>query len=156
MAALDFAASSFDLVWAEGSAYILGFANALETWKPLLREPGYLAASELTWLRADSPQELREFFHQTYPPMQDIAANLAVVRQAGFDPIGSFTLPEDAWWRHYYDPIEERLATLRKQSQNHPDALEIIALHDREIALYREYSDFYGYVFYVMRSRPIS
>ncbi len=29
-------------------------------------------------------------------------------------------------------------------------------MHEREIALYREYSDFYGYVFYVMRSRPTS
>ncbi len=44
----------------------------------------------------------------------------------------------------------------REQRQGHPEALKVIAMHDREIALYRESSGFFGYVLYVMRSRPIS
>ena len=40
MAALAFEADRFDLIWAEGSAYIMGVENALKTWKRLLKSRG--------------------------------------------------------------------------------------------------------------------
>ena len=35
--------------------------------------------------------------------------------------------------------------------QNVPEKLEYLEVEKSEIALYREYSDFYGYVFYVLQ-----
>ena len=57
MAALSFAPARFDLIWAEGSAYIMGVANALRAWKAFLKPHGYLALSELLWLTDDPPGE---------------------------------------------------------------------------------------------------
>jgi len=151
MAALPFAEAAFDLVWAEGSAYIIGFENALRTFKAFLKRPGHLAATELAWTRPNPPHEPQRFFAGEYPAMQDVEANLAAVRRAGYRLIGHFLLPESAWWEHYYVPMEERLRALRGAYAEDPEALAMVELHEREIDLYRKYSDWYGYVFYVMR-----
>src|SRR6185312_16995079 len=54
MAALPFPASSFDLIWCEGAAYVMGLAQALRAWRPLLRRGGRLALTEAVWLRPDA------------------------------------------------------------------------------------------------------
>jgi len=149
MAALDFPQGSFDLIWAEGSAYIMGFEQALHAWRPLLRRPGYLAATEITWTTPDAPTELQRFWAQEYPAMQDAESNLAAVRRAGYRMLGHFELAASDWWHHYYTPMEQRLARLRRTYSDDPEILAVVELHQREIDLYREYSAYYGYVFYV-------
>ena len=142
---------SFDVIWAEGSIYIIGFEAGLRAWLPLLRRPGCLAASELTWLRSDPPPELEAFWSREYPSMQDLGANLAAVRRSGYIPLGHFTLPESAWWQPYYLPIEKRLLALRRKYRNKPQALRVLELEQTELDLFRRFSDYYGYVFYVMQ-----
>lgn len=142
---------SFDAIWAEGSIYIIGFEAGLRSWRPLLRRPGYLAATEITWLRPDRPVELEAFWANEYPAMQDVEANLAAIRRSGFVPSGHFTLPGSAWWEPYYGPIERRLPALRAKYRDHPQALAVLQSEQTEIDLYRRYSAYYGYVFYVMR-----
>ncbi|MBE0480498.1 MAG: class I SAM-dependent methyltransferase, partial [Dehalococcoidia bacterium] len=83
MAALDFEDASFDLVWSEGAAYIMGFQNALHSWKRLLKKPGCLVVSEIAWLRDNPPEEVREYFAAEYPAMRDIESNLDLIRGAG-------------------------------------------------------------------------
>ncbi len=152
MAALDFPAGSFDLIWAEGSAYLMGFENALRTWRPLLKKHGYLAATEITWTAADAPTELRRFWAREYPAMQDIESNLSAVRRAGYRILGHFELPTSDWWQHYYNPLEQRLQRLSRTRSDDPEALAVVELEQREIDVYRRYCDHYGYVFYIMQT----
>ncbi len=58
MSALPFEPGSFDLVWSEGAAYIMGFAKAFEAWRPLVRPGGYVMASQAVWLVPDPPPGL--------------------------------------------------------------------------------------------------
>lgn len=60
-------------------------------------------------------------------------------------------LPEESWWRNYYTPLEARIATLRKKYQGHVKANQQLDEAQREIDLYRQYANWYGYVFYVMQ-----
>lgn len=46
MTDLPFEAASFDLIWSEGSAYIMGVTNALKEWRGLLKEDGVLVISD--------------------------------------------------------------------------------------------------------------
>ena len=46
----------FDVVWAEGSLYVMDFAEGLRACRGMLKPGGCLAASELTWLRPDAPR----------------------------------------------------------------------------------------------------
>ncbi len=104
MRALGIEMGSFDLIWAEGSLFIMGFRAGLEACRDLLTPSGLLAASELSWLRPDPPSECRNFFANAYPAMVDIAANLATIRDSGYEVLGHFTLPESAWWTQYLPP----------------------------------------------------
>ena len=39
-----------DLLWSEGAAYNIGFANALTTWARAIKPNGFAVVSELCWL----------------------------------------------------------------------------------------------------------
>lgn len=150
---LGFKEKSFDIIWSEGAIYIIGFENGLVAWRPLLRKPGYIVVSELTWLKPRPPSEVGSFWNREYPAMKDIARNLEILKEAGYSKVGHFMLPESAWWSSYYRPIEKKLIILRQEHQDDETALAILEKEAREIELFRKYSQYYGYVFYVGQSK---
>ena len=87
--------------------------------------PGRVAVTELTWLKAEPPEELERFMAAEYPAMQDVEANLAAVRRSGYAPFGHFTLADSAWWEPYYDPIEKKLPELQAKYRDQPEALAV-------------------------------
>ena len=149
MTHLPFPPSSFDLIWCEGAAYIMGVGDALRAWQPLLKPNGRLALTEAVWLRADPPEELRQFW-QAYPAMLDVEGNRALVRRSGYRLLGDFVLPKEAWWDDYYRPMRRRLAELEPGYVHDPVALAVLCEEAREIELFERYADWYGYLFLVM------
>ncbi|MCP4571704.1 MAG: methyltransferase domain-containing protein [bacterium] len=151
MNGLDLCGEAFDLVWAEGSAYVVGIGEALQAWRSFLKPGGALGFTELVWLEDGAPDECREFLAMEYPPMTDVAGNLAMIRDCGYELVGRFALPESSWWASYYDPLQVRLAGFEA-----PDDEEFRAMLDmirREIDTYRRFSRYYGYVFFLLRTR---
>jgi SAM-dependent methyltransferase len=151
MFALDFEPASFDVLWSEGAIYIIGFERGLREWRPLLKTGGYLAVTELSWLIADPPAEAKTFWLENYPRIQTREENLDILQKAGYREVGHFALPESAWWQDYYTPLEKRIAMLAEKYRNNDEALAFLDNSQREIDLYRKYSEWYGYVFYVMQ-----
>jgi SAM-dependent methyltransferase len=150
MAALPFTAGSFDLIWCEGAAYIMGLAQALRAWRPMLRRGGRLALTEAVWLRPDAPETVRRCWSADYPGMGDIEACRRIVREAGYALLADFVLPESAWWEDYYAPMQERLAALAPRYAGDAAAQTVLRACREEIETYREFADYYGYVFLVM------
>ena len=146
-----FKEESFDVIWSEGAIYIMGFENGLKTWKSFLKNGGYVAVTECTWLKPNQPREVQIFFDEEYPDMLDIETNLKVITRSGYDIVDHFTLPEHAWWNDYYHPLEDRIDRLKEKYKDNEEALQCLECECVEIDLYRKYSDTYGYVFYVMR-----
>jgi hypothetical protein len=66
--------------------------------------------------------------------------------------VGHFTVPESAWWQPYYGPMDGRIARLREQYAGNVSAQALLDGHAREIEMYRKYSAWYGYEFYVMQA----
>jgi ubiquinone/menaquinone biosynthesis C-methylase UbiE len=153
MARMPILPESADLLWAEGSIYIIGFAEGLRTWRPLLRQGGCIALTHLSWLSDSAPVKPRAFWARHYPAMTTVDENLRVAHECGYDVLDRFTLPESAWWDDYYAPLERRLVVLRQQYRHDAEAASVIDTSQEEIDLYREFSQCYGYVFYVLR-RP--
>lgn len=153
MRALPFGSARFDLVWAEGSAYVMGVGDALASWRRLLVPRGYLAFTELVWLVDEPPEVVREFFAAEYPAMRGIEAIAGIVAEEGFELIGHFGLPEVAWWRQYYTPLEARLRLLREKYSGDGAALGVIAAAELEIEMRRRFPAAYGYEFFVTRRR---
>ena len=154
MGALPFEPSSFDLVWCEGAMFILGIENALKAWRPLVRPGGYLVFSDLMWLVPDPPEEVRAFLSALDPSLTTVAGNLERVRAAEYDVVGHFTLPEEAWWTDYYDPLAERIPAAREKFANDEAALATIQQQADEQVIRRAYPDAYGYEFIVARPSP--
>jgi SAM-dependent methyltransferase len=97
---------AIDLLWAEGSAYNIGFANALITWAKAIKPDGFAVVSELCWLREQVPDPVRDFFRSGYPDMQSVPQNIAVAEEAGYKIFNTYTLPQEAWIKDYYDVLE--------------------------------------------------
>lgn len=146
---LPFTSGSFDLIWSEGAAYIIEFGSALRMWRSLLTPSGYLVASEITWLRPQPPDPLVKFWQNEYPQMRSLEDNLTLLRTMGYAPIAHVMLPAESWWTFYYTPLTDRIHELRSKYADNADALRVLDSHQQEMELFRRYSKYYGYVFYV-------
>ena len=138
-----------DLLWSEGAAYNIGFSEALAAWAPAMNKDGFAVVSELSWLREQVPQAVREFLRSGYPAMQSIQQNLALAENTGYRVLTTHTLPNEAWVEGYYDVLEPRATSL----VDHPDAsVRDFAVETiKEIEIFKCSADSYGYVFYVLQ-----
>ncbi len=152
MATLPYDDATFDLIWAEGSAYSMGFAAALTSWKPLLKAGGYLMVSELTWLEREPPSEVQAFFDREYPAMQHVDDAVKTVKEAGYTLIKTLILPDSGWWTHYYTPLSEKLPSLKKKYADNANGLGLLVATETEIEMRRTYPATYGYVYFVTQT----
>ena len=109
--------------------------------------------TEVAWLKDDPPQEIKDFWEEGYPGITSISDNLNTISQCGYEHIGHFVLPEDAWWAEYYNPLEKRIHALQAKYHKNNEAQAILKEELREIDLYRRYSSWYGYVFFLMQKK---
>jgi len=151
MLEMDFPDESFDIIWAEGSVYNIGFDRALQEWRRLIRPGGFLVIHEAVWLEPDPPGEIARYFEEMYPAMRTVEDNLAAIPVFGYGIIGHFRLAEEAWWEEYYGPLEQRIAELRLKYSGDSEKLATLETEQEEVDMYRRYSRWYGSAFFVMR-----
>ncbi len=146
-----FERGSFDVVWSEGAIFIIGFERGLKEFKQFLKPGGYMAVTDLCWIKDDPPQEIAAFFGKEYPAILSAAESLECIDRTGYETIGSFTLPESVWWEGYNRPMETGIERMRGKYPGNERVEELCRTMEREIHMYRKYSKYYGYVFFVMR-----
>ncbi|MBN1435990.1 MAG: class I SAM-dependent methyltransferase [Sedimentisphaerales bacterium] len=147
---LDLAAGSFDLIWCEGAIFTIGFRKALELFHDLLKPSGLAAFSEMAWLRPGAPQKCVDFITGPCPDLADISSQLSTIAETGFGVLDHFILDESAWWENFYQPLSERAKQLRKEHDQDAQKKELLDFTDLEIEMHREFSQYYGYVFYMI------
>ena len=153
---LKYEKESFDLIWCEGAIFVIGFEKGLTEWRPLLANNGYLVVSELSWLRIDLPEELHSYMKEMYAGIESagvrsIEENIETAKKSGFQVLNSFTLPKKGWWDNYYSLIEAKLPSLKAKYKDEQESRRYFASEELEIEMYRKYSDYYGYVFFVLK-----
>lgn len=148
---IKFPEGYFDIIWAEGSIFIIGFENGLKEWKKYIKPNGYLAVHEMAWLKENPPREIQEYWEKVYPKISTIDNMIKIIQKCGYTLLGHFALPEDAWWDLYYTPLEKRLIELRVKYENNTEAVEMINEEQLEIDLFRKYNSWYGSVFFIMQ-----
>jgi SAM-dependent methyltransferase len=138
-----------DLLWAEGAAYNIGFANALTTWAKAIRPHGFAVVSELCWLCDKIPDAVKKFFESGYPQMQSVEQNIQTAEEAGFELFNTYTVPKETWVKDYYDILEPRAKSLLHHSDVAVRNFAVETL--KEIETFKIAEDSYGYVFYVLQ-----
>jgi ubiquinone/menaquinone biosynthesis C-methylase UbiE len=151
MTDMDFPEETFDIIWSEGSIFIMGFEQGLKEWRKYLKKPGFIAVHEMAWLKDNPPQEIINFWNQAYPAITTIKKNIEIIKKCGYHLIGNFPLPDDAWWEFYYNPLQERLDKLQTKYKDNPKGMELIKEHQLEIDLYKKYKEWFGSVFYIIQ-----
>ncbi|MCP3698549.1 MAG: class I SAM-dependent methyltransferase, partial [Aliivibrio sp.] len=142
--------ASFDLIWSEGSAYIMGVEAALKSWKPLLKEEGVLVLSDAVWSVESPRKETLAFWQHEYPDMATAAARIKQAEAAGYELIDTFSLSDQAW-QAYYFPLEARLNELKEELYGSPvlDDLE------RELAVFHQRKDEFDYQMFIFKNSKI-
>lgn len=150
MMELPFPDHTFDVIWSEGAIYIIGVEEGLRQWRRCLKPGGYLVFSELVWLQPDPPAPVRDFWTVAYPDMQSLEVVGDRCQSQGYHPIATFVLPPTAW-ENYYGPMEARIQALRQIYAQQPEALDELEQEQQEIDIYRQFSDWYSYAFFVLQ-----
>jgi len=153
MNTMNFAKDSFDLIWAEGALYQMGFAKGLKKCHEFLKKNGFLAVTELVWL-TDNPEPVAKEFAQEYPDIKNIADNLTLFKMNDYEVIGHFTLPVSAWTKDYYEPMQERVNGLRPSYEGNKTALQVLDMAQQEIDGFKLCSDEVGYEFFITQVLP--
>ncbi|MEX1325032.1 MAG: class I SAM-dependent methyltransferase [Synechococcaceae cyanobacterium] len=151
MESLPFADGEFDLIWAEGSIYNIGFGRGVAAWRRFLKPGGVLVASEITWTTAARPAEIQKHWDGDYPEIDVASAKIRILETHGYSPIGYFVLPEHCWLEEYYRPMQARFASFQSRHDHSDEVCAIVSAEQREIELYEQYKSFYSYGFYIAR-----
>ena len=150
MANLPCEPASFDLIWSEGSAYIMGVENALTTWKSFLKEDGVLVLSDAVW-SVDKPNEDSvRFWQQEYPDMTTTATRIKQAEDAAYELIDTFSLSEEAW-QAYYQPLEARLNELEDELYGSPVLDDL----KRELAIFHQRKGEFDYQMFILKNSKI-
>jgi ubiquinone/menaquinone biosynthesis C-methylase UbiE len=142
----------FDIIWAEGSVFVMGFSEGIRYWKNLLKPGGYLALSELVWFTDTPSSDTREFFREQYPALTTITGNKDMINAAGYTLISSFSFPASVWWDNYYTPLKKRLDEFEKMYTGNNEAMALVEVLRKEISLFRDHSNEYGYQFFLLKN----
>ena len=148
METLDVVEGSVDLIWAEGSIYVIGMERALAMWRPWLRPGGCAAFSDFVRWADDPSEEVREFWAIEYPDMTSEAVIRSRAEAAGYRVVGSFRMSKEAH-DAYYLPLEARAVELAERVD--AGVSKVLDTVRQEIDMVRRFPDEAGYAFFVFQ-----
>ena len=109
---MDFPEENFDIIWAEGSIFVIGFENSIKKWRRFLKPNGFLV------------------FHDEN---KDKTKKLGLIKKYGYTLIAQFDLSDDLWWREYYTPLEQLIKEFRNKYPNDSELINEINKDQIEI-----------------------
>jgi SAM-dependent methyltransferase len=151
MTNMNFPDQTFDIIWSEGSIFVIGFKRGLREWKRFIKPDGFLVVHDMCWINPNPPQEIQTHWKGMYPGITTVENSLEIVSKCGYKIIGHFPLPESAWWDIYFGPLEERVDKLRLKYKDDSHAKSIFDKEQREIDLYKKYQRWYGSAYFIMQ-----
>ena len=127
---MDFADESFDVLWSEGSIFVVGFEKGLQEWRRLLKPGGFLVVHD---------------------EEGNIPEKLGQVSSCGYGLLGYFVLDEEKWRREYYAPLEELIHKIRTKHAGNRRVMAALDAEQREVEMVKRNPERYRSVFFVMK-----
>ena len=145
---LPFQPNSYDLIWAEGSIFIIGYEKGLQYWHQFLKPGGYVAVTDCSWLNCKRPKNM-SWIQDNVPEIDTIEHKIEQMSAAGYEPYAHFILPETCWTKNYYEPMAPAMEAFLQDHKGNKAAHSFVDRLKEEIAYYKENKEYFGYVFYI-------
>ncbi|MHA1533072.1 MAG: class I SAM-dependent methyltransferase [Candidatus Heimdallarchaeota archaeon] len=97
---MDFPEECFDIIWAEGSIFVIGFEKSLKKWNRFLKPNGFLVIHDEN---------------------KDKNKKLGLITKYGYTLTAQFDLSDNLWWLEYYSPLEHLIQKFRHKYPNDSD-----------------------------------
>lgn len=146
---MPFDKQQFDVIWSEGAIYNVGFERGLREWRQYIKENGYIAVTESSWLTDERPKEIEDFWIDAYPEMDTVSNKISVMQKCGYRLIAAFVLPDECWTKEFYEPQAEAQRLFLECHPENSVADELVKNQRHEAELYSKYNKYYGYVWYI-------
>jgi ubiquinone/menaquinone biosynthesis C-methylase UbiE len=127
---MDFAEESFDIIWSEGSIYVIGFKRGLHEWKRFLKPNGFMVIHD---------------------EKGNVKKKLKQISNCGYELVGYFILSEDTWWTEYFAPLEELIGKFRTRYTNDPHILEELHQAQEELELFKKNPERNSSIYFVIQ-----
>jgi len=129
---MDFPDENFDIIWAEGSIWVIGFERGLKEWRRFLKPNGFMVVHD---------------------EIDNIKEKIEQISNCGYELLEYFTLNEDSWWIEYYAPLEKLVNKIRTKYTDNHKALAVLEKDQREIDMFKKNPRRYSSVFFIMKKR---
>jgi SAM-dependent methyltransferase len=127
---MDFPVESFDIIWAEGSVFVLGFSRSLEQWGKIVRSGGFLV------------------FHDE---MGDLPYKFALVSHLGYVLVNHILVSGETWWQEYYNPLQEKIDSVRDKCQGDEQILAFLHARQTEIDTFNKDREANGSAIFIIQ-----
>jgi len=148
---IPFDGRGFDVIWAEGSIYNIGFERGLNLWSEYLNEGGYVAVSDMVWLRENRSAQIERYMNENVPEISSPSIKMRQIEEAGYSLVASFVLPEYCWRDNFYTLMEPLFPEFLQRQGHSEMAVNFVKSMREEIAMYEKYSEYYGYMFFIAK-----
>jgi ubiquinone/menaquinone biosynthesis C-methylase UbiE len=127
---MDFPDESFDIIWAEGSIWIIGFERGIKEWRKLLKSNGFLVVHDEIKTASDK---------------------LEKIPSCGYRLTGHFSLPKDTWWTEYCRPLETRVKEQCSKYGNNSEAPKVFEQCQNEIEMVKRNPEEHNSAFFILQ-----
>jgi ubiquinone/menaquinone biosynthesis C-methylase UbiE len=129
---MEFPDESFDIVWSEGSIFVIGFENGLQEWKRLIRPGGFMVVHD---------------------EMGNVQQKLEQISRSGYELLGNFTMDTDVWRDEYFTPLEKLFNEMTAHYSDGPEVHGVLNQVRGEIDLFKRYPERNRSVVFVMKKK---
>lgn len=129
---MKFPNESFDIIWAEGSIWAIGFQRGLRDWQRFLKPHSFVVVHD---------------------EKGDVEGKLKQISDCGYELLGYLILNEDTWWADYFAPLEKLVRETRTKHANDHKVLETLDNAQREIDMFKENPERNSSAFFIMKKR---
>jgi ubiquinone/menaquinone biosynthesis C-methylase UbiE len=127
---MAFPNESFDIIWSEGSVFVIGFKRGIQEWKRFLKPNGFMVIHD---------------------EKGNVEEKLDQISKCGYKLLGYFILSEDTWWTEYFAPLEKMIARSQASHTGDPHTLEELSQGRRELEMFRHNPERNSSVYFVMQ-----
>ncbi len=127
---MAFPDESFDIVWSEGSIFVVGFNRGVQEWKRFLKPNGFMVIHD---------------------EKGNVEGKLEEISECGYKLLGYFILSADTWWTEYFAPLEKLVAKSQTSCADDPHTLAELNQARSELEMFKNDPESNSSVYFVMQ-----